>query len=207
MNLLKIGFLAIALIGYSTSHAYQLHNGLVDIHEINPHIVIDLKYATFDNFVHEPVDSFQRCLLLEHVAWKLNEVQKELESMGLGLKIWDGFRSMKAQEKFWKICPDERYVSNPKKGGRHTRGTAIDVTIVTKDGQELLMPTGFDDFSLRAHRLFQDCSEERIQNRKLLECVMQKHGFIGLNTEWWHFDDENWKQYPPLEIDMTVFDP
>jgi len=175
------------------------HSTLVNISSVIPGIHIDLKYSTADNFTGEVVYDFQECLLHADTASRLREVQVELEKMGMSLKIWDGYRPFKAQEKFWKLVPDTRYVSNPKKGGRHTRGTAIDLTIVTKDGLELPMPSGFDDFSEKAHRYYIDASEEEIHNREFLGQIMEKHGFIGLETEWWHFDLVEWQDYPPIK--------
>lgn len=172
---------------------------LVDIQEIIPSVQIELMYAREDNFTGQVVYDFDRCLLLEAAALRLKDVQTELENLGLGLKIWDGFRPMAAQWKFWEILPDERYISDPRKGGRHTRGTAVDLTIVTQDGQELEMPTGFDDFSEKAHRDYMGASPVAIKNRELLQGVMEKHGFIGLASEWWHFDFLGWETYPPIE--------
>lgn len=173
---------------------------LINIKSIIANILIDLRYATPDNFTGQTMYEFQECFLQKEVALQLAEVQKELESMGLGLKIWDGFRPMAVQWKFWELLPDERYVSDPRKGGRHTRGTAVDVTLVNQKGEELGMPSGFDDFSEKAHRDFQGASESAIWNRAVLERVMQKHGFVGLPSEWWHFDFVGWEKYPPIEI-------
>jgi D-alanyl-D-alanine dipeptidase len=124
--------------------------------------------------------------------------------MGLGLKVWDGFRPMAAQWKFWELVPDERYVSDPRKGGRHTRGTAVDLTLITKEGQELLMPSEFDDFSEKAHRDYKEAPLEAIWNRELLREVMESHGFEGLPSEWWHFDLKGWKDYPPLDLNPAL---
>lgn len=176
------------------------YSDLVDIQEVIPNVRVELKYATADNFTGHMVYNFQRCLLRKEVALKLREVQNDLETLGFSLKIWDGFRPMAAQWKFWELVPDERYVSNPRKGGRHTRGTAVDVTLVTKEGRELLMPSDFDDFSERAHRNYTGASQEAIQNRELLQQVMESHGFIGLPTEWWHFDFMGWESYDPIDI-------
>ncbi len=161
---------------------------LVNVKSIIPSIQVDLRYATVDNFTGQVVYDFAECLLLKETALKLAEAQAELEARGLGLKIWDGFRPMAAQWKFWELMPDERYVSDPRKGGRHTRGTAVDVTLVTGEGTELAMPSAFDDFSERAHREYAGGSAEARENRNLLQEVMERHGFVGLPTEWWHFD-------------------
>lgn len=173
---------------------------LVDIQSVIPRIQVDLKYATADNFTGQIVYDFQCCLLLREAALRLRDVQDELETMGLGLKIWDGYRPVAAQWKFWELVPDERYVSDPRKGGRHTRGTAVDVTLITKEGQELLMPSAFDDFSEKAHRNYMDAPPEAIQNRELLQRVMENHGFVGLKTEWWHFDMVGWENFPPIGV-------
>lgn len=172
---------------------------LVDIQLFIPNIQVDLKYATPDNFTGQVVYDFQCCLLVKEAALHLREVQEELESMGLGLKVWDGFRPMAAQWKFWELVPDERYVSDPRKGGRHTRGTAVDLTLITKEGQELTMPSEFDDFSEKAHRDYMGASLESIQNRELLQEVMERHNFKGMPSEWWHFDLVGWKDFPPLD--------
>lgn len=178
------------------------HN-LVNIKELYPKIRVDLKYASEDNFTGEIVYDFSECYLLLDAANALIEVQKDLELLGLSLKIWDAYRPMCAQEKFWSIFPDERYVSHPQKGGRHTRGTAVDLTLCSEEGFELEMPSPFDEFSSRAHRNNLECSFQALQNRNLLEDYMQKHGFLGLSTEWWHFDLENWESFPVIESLLT----
>jgi D-alanyl-D-alanine dipeptidase len=173
---------------------------LVDIQSLIPNIQVDLKYATTDNFTGQIVYSFHCCLLLKEAALRLRDVQAELETVGLGLKVWDGFRPVATQWKFWELVPDERYVSDPRKGGRHTRGTAVDLTLITKDGQELVMPSNFDDFSEKAHHDYMGASPEAIKNRGLLREVMERHGFIGLPTEWWHFDLIGWENCPPIDF-------
>lgn len=172
---------------------------LVNVELVAPSIQVDLKYATADNFTGQVVYDFRNCLLVKEAALRLQDVQAELKSQGLGLKIWDAYRPVAAQWKFWKLVPDERYVSDPRKGGRHTRGTAVDLTLITKTGQEVVMPSGFDDFSEKAHRDYNHATPSEIANRELLQTVMEKHGFIGLPTEWWHFDLAGWENYPPID--------
>lgn len=172
---------------------------LVDLEEFIPGIVIDLKYATSDNFTGQIVYPFQRCLLQEEAAIRLKEVWFELQEEGIGLKVFDGFRPMAAQWKFWGLVPDERYVSDPRKGGRHTRGTAVDVTLIDSGGREFPMPSSFDCFDERAHRSYQGGTPEETASREKLQKVMEKHGFEGLPSEWWHFDLIGWERFPPVE--------
>src|SRR3984957_1090436 len=199
----RLWIVLIALIGLVPTHLKgeePVASELVDIQSFIPKIQVDLKYATTDNFTGQIVYNFHCCLLLKEAALRLRDVQAELETLGLSLKVWDGFRPVAAQWKFWELVPDERYVSDPRKGGRHTRGTAVDLTLITKDGQELLMPSDFDDFSEKAHRNYREASEEAIKNREFLQEIMEKHGFVGLPTEWWHFDLIGWENYPPINI-------
>ncbi len=169
---------------------------LIDIQSINPRIRVDIRYATANNFVGRPVYSRAKCFLRRKVAMKLDAIQQQLEKMGLGLKLWDGYRPLSVQKVFWEIMPDERYVAPPQIGSRHNRGAAVDLTLVDKEGKELKMPTDFDDFSLKAHRNYERLPKDVIYNRMLLENVMSEYGFIPMPSEWWHFDDAEGESYP-----------
>lgn len=118
--------------------------------------------------------------------------------------MFDCYRPLSIQKQLWALLPDERYVINPRKGSRHNRGAEVDVTLVDAKGDELEMPTAYDDFSERAHRDHILLPASAIHNRELLEHIMTHHGFQGLATEWWHFDAEGWEHYPvlnqPLEL-------
>ncbi|HVP78449.1 MAG TPA: M15 family metallopeptidase [Thermodesulfobacteriota bacterium] len=173
---------------------------LVDIREVNPRIVVDMKYASEDNFTKRKLYDSNTCFLRKPTAVKLDTVQKELEKMNLGLKVWDCYRPLAVQWIFWAILPDERYVANPKNGSRHNRASAVDLTLVDSQGKELQMPTGFDDFSPRADHHYQDLPARAIENRELLKSLMEKAGFISLPEEWWHYDDGNWMQFDILDV-------
>lgn len=174
--------------------------GLVDIKLIVPNILVELKYATDDNFTGKVVYDFKTCFLIKEAALNLSNIQAELENNGLGLKVWDGYRPSVAQWKFWELVPDERYVGDPRKGGVHTRGTAVDLTLVTKDGEELEMPSKYDDFSEKSHKNYMLASKIAIKNRLTLQKIMEKHGFMSVDTEWWHFDLKGWEKFPPLDF-------
>jgi D-alanyl-D-alanine dipeptidase len=173
---------------------------LVDIKEVNPRIVVDMKYATEDNFTKKKLYDSNTCFLRKSTAVKLDAVQKELEGMNLGLKVWDCYRPLAVQRIFWAILPDERYVANPETGSRHNRASAVDLALVDSQGKELQMPTGFDDFSPRADHGYQFLPDQVIRNRELLKGLMEKAGFIPLPEEWWHYDDEKWIQFDLMDI-------
>lgn len=155
-----------------------------------PDMVVDLKYATTDNFTGQVIYASHEAWLRYGTVKKLMLVQEELAKQGLRLKLWDGFRPPSAQFKLWEICPDATYVSDPNKGfSSHSRGNTVDITLVDANGNELEMPTGFDDFSELADRDYSDCSAVAAQNAKTLEDLMKKYGFKGYYGEWWHYTD------------------
>ncbi len=191
----------------------SLHAELVELITLNKNFVLDVRYATTNNFTGKKVYPSARCFLQKEAADALNLVQQELEKQELGLKIWDAYRPLSVQKIFWEIYPNENYVADPAKGSRHNRGCAVDVTLVDlKTGEELTMPSAFDDFSEKAHRNYDKMAPEARKNCKLLQDVMEKYGFRGVPTEWWHFDfvgvdtqpgKEVWKNYPVSDIIIT----
>jgi D-alanyl-D-alanine dipeptidase len=184
----------------TSSQSSQRTADIVDLKEVSPRIIVDMKYATEDNFTKKRLYDSNTCFLRKSTAIKLDAVQKELEKMNLGLKVWDCYRPLAVQRVLWAILPDERYVANPKTGSRHNRASAVDVTLVDSQGKELLMPTGFDDFSPRAGHHYQDLPDQAIRNRNLLKGLMEKAGFIPLPEEWWHYDDEKWMQFDIMDL-------
>jgi zinc D-Ala-D-Ala dipeptidase len=174
---------------------------LVNIQQISPTIRQDIRYATANNFMHQKLYPVARCLLHEKVAQQLKSVQIELEKDHLGLKVFDCYRPLSIQKEMWKILPDNRYVANPAQGSRHNRASAIDLTLVDlTTGKALEMPSEFDDFSDRSHINYGGASSAAKSNRQVLRVTMEKHGFKGIPTEWWHYDSLDWKKYPVLDI-------
>lgn len=155
-----------------------------------PGIVIDLKYATEDNFTGSVIYDFSDAYLRYGTVKKLAEVQEELRNMDMGLKIWDAFRPVSAQFQLWEVYPVSTYVANPNTGfSSHSRGNTVDITLVDSNGDEIQMPTGFDDFSLMANRDYSDCDEVSASHAMLLENLMRDHDFKPYSGEWWHFAD------------------
>lgn len=176
---------------------------MVDVQSVHPRIRIDIRYATADNFMKEVLYPSPKCFLRKEVAVKIARVQERLEQQGLGLKIFDAYRPLAVQKKMWARFPVEGYIANPAKGSNHNRGAAVDLTLVDKDGNELPMPSAYDEFSERSHRNNMKAKPEEIKNRALLQQEMEKEGFVGLSTEWWHFDDAQSKSFPVLDIPFS----
>jgi D-alanyl-D-alanine dipeptidase len=178
-----------------------IEHNLVNVGMIYPPLLQDIRYATMCNFSGQVLYPFPTAFVHRDVAAALQKVQEDLRAQGLCLKIFDGYRPISVQTKMWALVPDERYVSDPKKSkGKHTRGTAVDVTLVDRMGNELRMPTGYDDFSGKAHRFSSKWSAEERANSLKLETVMKKHNFKPFPFEWWHYDYAGWENYPPLDI-------
>lgn len=173
---------------------------LVELIQISPRIRLDIRYATPHNFTGRVVYPSARCFLVRQVAQRLHRVQISLEKQGIGLKVFDGYRPLSVQKIFWEICPNSDYVANPEEGSRHNRGSAVDVTLVKSTGEELRMPTDFDDFTEKASHAYEGSSLEAQANRKTLKKAMEQEGFLSLDTEWWHYDDPDWAKYPILDL-------
>lgn len=177
---------------------------LLDIRTVAPEVWVDLRYATAQNFTGKVLYPKQAaCYLRTPVAKALASAASALAAEGLALKVFDCYRPKRVQFLLWEIVHDERYVANPHKGSRHNRGAAVDLTLTDRDGHELPMPTPFDDFSEKAHRSYSALPEETKRNRARLEQAMTKAGFVGLPTEWWHFDAADSQRYP---IDDVPFE-
>jgi D-alanyl-D-alanine dipeptidase len=117
------------------------------------------------------------------------------------LKVIDAYRPYKATVYFYEKVRDSVFVSVPWKGSRHNRGCAVDVSIVTfKTGKEIEMPTGFDDFSVKAHPDYMKLSGKVLKNRSQLITIMKKHGFTVYPAEWWHFDYQGWEKYALMDV-------
>jgi zinc D-Ala-D-Ala dipeptidase len=174
---------------------------LVNVAKINPRIQIDIRYATKNNFTNQIVYPQAGCYLKKFVAEKLDKIQQELESQGLGLKIFDAYRPQPYQQRLWNVCPNALYVADPKDGSTHSRGVAVDLTLVNnKTGREVEMPSGFDDFTTKAHRTYNTMTDQAKRNCKLLEDIMVKYDFKPYSAEWWHYTDKSWREHPLLAI-------
>ena len=168
---------------------------LVDIHTVNPRIILDIRYATDHNIAGTKLYPAAKAYLRKSVAVKLSHVQSALEKKGMSLKVWDAYRPLSVQYQLWNLMPDERYVANPFTGSDHNKGCAVDVTLTDAWGNDLEMPTGFDDFSSQAHLSSTNHAEHVIANRDLLVKSMIEHDFQSFATEWWHYTVPNASDY------------
>ncbi len=198
----KYGLFVVNNISYYNSLvAKDSSNKLVNLQKLIPDIKLDIRYATKNNFLGEPVYNSVFAFLRLPAANALKEVQTELKKMGLGIKVFDAYRPYNATVKFYNKVKDTVYVASPWTGSRHNRGCAIDLTLISlKTGKPLDMPTGFDSFSEKAHSDYIDLPANEIKNRDLLIGAMSKHGFINYSGEWWHYDFKDWKKFDLMDL-------
>ncbi len=172
----------------------------VRVSDYIPDIVVDLRYSTKDNFTGTVIYDFRDAWLRYGTVKKLKQAQELLSDKGYGICIWDAFRPAEAQDRLWEVYPDGNYVSNPANGySGHTRGDTVDVTLVTKDGGQVDMPSGFDDFTAASDRDYSDVTENQAVSAGILEDAMEQSGFDGYDMEWWHYSDSD-RHSPELEF-------
>lgn len=179
-------------------------------------VVLDLKYATADNFMKEDIYAgFPRCFMAPLAAEMLLKACEILrkEQPHLQFRIWDALRPRSIQAQFFDFLagtPFQSYVANPFPGSLHNFGMAIDLTLQTKEGELLDMGTYFDDFrdiaqpKLESHFLKTGgLTQAQLDNRLLLRRLLEDQGFKVLEHEWWHFNalpkDQVYGKHPILE--------
>jgi D-alanyl-D-alanine dipeptidase len=178
---------------------------LVPVRQLIPDIVLDLRYNTTDNFLHQKLYSTDECLLAHGAVNRLMVVQDSLRARGLGVKIYDGYRPRAIQYLMWEMYPNSTYVADPASGSVHNRGGAIDCSLVRRDtGEELWMPTPFDWFGVEAsHGHTAGLSAEQIANRALLLDMMTRvGGFNMYDAEWWHYTWSSPTTLPLLDFQL-----
>ena len=183
----------------SASQIQDSKSDIVDILTIDSTFVLDIRYSTENNFTKKKLYPVAKAKLRRVAAESLASVQKELHEKNLRLKIFDGYRPLAIQWKLWEIVPNENFVANPKEGSKHNRGAAVDLTIIDTLGNELEMPTGYDDFTEKASQEYMNLTENAIKNRSLLKNIMIRHGFQPIKSEWWHYDFKGWEQFDIMD--------
>ena len=208
----------------STTHAQDVPDNFIYLTEVIPYVEFDLRYYSDNNFIGQPIPGYHGNALIVSLqsAIALKKVQQDLAYSNFALKFFDAYRPQQAVDYFvrWANDPDDirmkaQYYPNVDKDelipkgfiaakSSHSRGSTVDVTIISlENGQELDMGTPFDLFDQKSWPSDTTVSVQQCANRQLLRSVMSKHGFAGLEEEWWHFTlfDE---PYPDTYFDFPV---
>ncbi|WP_298138290.1 M15 family metallopeptidase [Flavobacterium sp.] len=160
----------------------------VNLKNYSNDFVLDMKYATSDNFLNKKVYDCAACYLRLKTVKSLINANKDFIEKGYRIKIFDCYRPLDVQRRMWEIVSNPDYVADPSKGSIHNRGGAVDITLVDSNGNEIDMGTTFDFFGVEASHDYQNLSEEVKNNRKLLKEVMLKNNFKSFDSEWWHYN-------------------
>lgn len=171
---------------------------LIAITEQSHDIVLDLAYATPENFTGKPVYARPLCYLNEEAAAKLQKAIALAKAIELRFKIFDAFRPSEAQWVLWNHTPDPNFLADPRRGSPHSRGAAIDLTLIAKNGEALDMGTPFDAFTPLSHHASTAIPVAAQRNRFLLLGLMSAAGWDFYGNEWWHYQLFDAKRFPVL---------
>jgi D-alanyl-D-alanine dipeptidase len=183
-------------------------NGLVDATDLVPDAVVDIRYARPDNVFGRALYPAARCLLLRPAAERLAGAAGRLRARGYRLRLLDCYRPLSVHQEMWNLRPRGGYVADPARGSNHSRGTAVDLTLVTLAGEEVEMPTAFDSFEPRAAADAEEgVSAAARRNRMALRQAMEEAGFVVHPREWWHFAARDSRLHPLLDVPLAASRP
>ncbi len=181
----------------------SLKPDLVELVTLDPTIKLDIRYATTNNFLGTPVYTQARAFLQRPAAEALLRTHRELKAQGYGLIIHDGYRPWYITKIFWDAVPNDKkiFVADPAEGSKHNRGCAVDLSLYDlRTGKEVTMPSGYDEMTDRAYADYAGGTVEERERRAILRQAMEKQGFKVIPKEWWHFDYQDWKRYPIMNV-------
>lgn len=178
--------------------------GFTNIQKLDPDILVELRYATTDNFTGQVIYDFTTAIARTGTARKLANASALVKKQGYRLKVWDAYRPVKAQEKLFEVYPDPSFVAKPNPNFSHQKGVTFDLTLTDAFGNEMPMPTEFDDFSEKAFRNAPKTKEQE-KYYNILNDAMVASGFVGYENEWWDYRDSQMDEYGPLAADPNDY--
>ncbi len=176
---------------------------LVELVKLDPTIKLDVRYASTNNFMSTPFYSQARAFMQRPAAEAVVRANHQLKALGYGLIIHDGYRPWYVTKMFWEGTPADKhdFVADPAKGSKHNRGCAVDLSLYDlKTGQEVTMPSGYDEMSERSYPEYQGGTADETKRREILRHAMESEGFTVEPHEWWHFDYKDWQKYPIMNV-------
>lgn len=180
---------------------------LVKLVEVDNEFIICLKYATSDNFTGQKIYNSDECWIDRHTAEILIKAKNIFKTAGYRVKVWDAYRPISVQAKFWEIMPNNDFVARPPDMSKikdfkpsHMNGLCVDITLTDLEGNDITMPSEFDDMTERASLKCEKTSEEGRQNAVYMKEVMESVGFLSYENEWWHFYDVSTEPTPFMDF-------
>jgi D-alanyl-D-alanine dipeptidase len=158
---------------------------------------LDIVYATARNFTGKPVYARPGCHLHGDAADALRRAIAIAHPLGLRFRIFDAFRPREAQWVLWRARPDPEFLADPRRGSPHSRGVAVDLTLIDRAGRALDMGTDFDAFTpLSHHAVTAGIPADAQRNRLVLLGIMTAAGWARYRCEWWHYQLFDEGRYP-----------
>ena len=179
---------------------------LVELVEVDRTLRLDVRYATPNNFTGRAVYTEARAFLQRPAAEALARASRALRRKGYGVVVFDGYRPWHVTKLFWELTPEDKkqFVADPRRGSRHNRGCAVDLTLYDlKTGRQVSMPSEYDEMTERSHTDYTGGTEEQRRLRDLLRAAMIAEGFVIYAPEWWHYDYKDWREYPILDLSFS----
>ncbi len=176
-------------------------NELVDLRKLIPDAKFDVRYASADNLIGRPLYPSADVFLRKPAALALQKVHESLKKQGYGLVLHDGYRPYEITVLFYETIKDTTFVADPRRGSRHNRGMAIDLSLYDlKTGETVDMPSGYDETTPRAFHEYMEGSPVALANRERLKNAMTAVGFEIYKWEWWHYDFQGWQDCYTYDI-------
>lgn len=171
---------------------------LVELTRLDDSILLDVRYATTNNFMSAVFYEQARAFLQRPAAEALVRAHRKLAQQGYGLLIHDAYRPWYVTKMFWDATPEDKkiFVADPASGSRHNRGCAVDLTLYElATGKPIPMVGGYDEMTDRSFPDYLGGTERQRYHRELLRQAMESEGFDVYEFEWWHFDYRDWRDY------------
>lgn len=182
---------------------------LVRLLDLDDDFIIDLKYATEDNFTGRKVYHSAECYMDRHTAEILIKARDLFKKDGYRVKVFDAYRPISAQAKFWEILPDDDLIARPPDMSKitkfrptHMNGLCVDITLTDLNGNDIEMPSKFDDLTERAKLECPLNPETGKVNGRYLKKIMESVGFLAYENEWWHFYDVSTEPTPFMDYQI-----
>lgn len=182
---------------------------LIKLLDVDQDFIIDLRYATEDNFTGQKVYNSSECYIDRHTAEILIKARDLFKRDGYRVKIWDAYRPISAQARFWEIMPNDDFVARPPDMSKittfrptHMNGQCVDITLTDMEGNDIEMPTYFDDLTEKASLAYEGHNETARKNGEYMKKVMESVGFQAYSGEWWHFYDVSTEPTPFLDFQI-----
>lgn len=183
----------------------KIYSRLDYVSHAAPEVMVDLTLADDDNFIGKKMYSADVALIQYSTGEKLAEAAELLRAEGYQLVLWDAYRPYSVSEAMYEYVNDPTLLADPKKGSKHNRGAAVDVTLY-RNGEPVNMPT--DDRIMDEKKASRGAYMTAEQHTHLdaLTKAMTEAGFTTYYGEWWHFNDSDWEDYPVMDFPLRIFE-